>query len=82
MRETSARARLSNCRSAIAVVSDATFEASDVYGESLSDPDACDGKHGITIRLVSGREQCRVDPLRNSATKAAGRLARAKPFWI
>ena len=34
----------------------------------------------FAIGLVSGREQCRVDPLRKAAVKAAERLAEARPF--
>jgi triphosphatase len=38
-------------------------------------------QRAFAIGVISGREQSRVDPLREAATKAADRFARVRPFW-
>jgi hypothetical protein len=38
-------------------------------------------QRAFAIGLVSGREQSRVDPLREAAAQAADRFAQVRPFW-
>jgi CHAD domain-containing protein len=38
-------------------------------------------QRAFAIGVVSGREQSRIDPLRDAAKKAADRFAKVRPFW-
>jgi inorganic triphosphatase YgiF len=39
-------------------------------------------KRALTVGVVAGREQCRIEPLRAAAVKAADKFRRARPYWM